>query len=232
MLLSGTYDWLYDDDRWVISSEGIIDSLEFLHIIYRKQKILDDVSMAVMLGRHSTDTSARKFLSDEIGIVLFSSRLASAIERNAAGLLKDRIAIAPMPRQNGAGYTSVTGSWMLGISSLSANKFISFEFLKSALSKDVQILCSQSRGDMPVRRDALQEIESDGMNPYTAEMSDYLYFSRFRPDGTAYPQVSRQISAAVESVVTGSRTSYEAAAEFTASMKILVPENLQEERLP
>ena len=80
-----------------------------------------------------------------------------------------------MPRKNG-GPTSVTGSWMLGISNLSANKFISFEFLKSALSPEAQTVSCTLRGDIPVRRDveAAESWRTD--NFYASSMSDYQIF--------------------------------------------------------
>lgn len=175
-----------------------------------------------MLSRHTIDTLARKLNAGEIGILLNSCRLGPAIQRTTT-LYKETIMVSPMPKQNG-GKTSVTGNWMLGISTLSANKFISFEFLKSALSPEIQTLSCTLRGDIPVRRDVETAEDWRKENWYADEMSDYLYFSRFRPVAPEYPQVSVLVSIAVESVINGNRTPEQAMHDFTAAMEKIIPE--------
>jgi multiple sugar transport system substrate-binding protein len=222
-LLSGTGDWLYENKQWVTASKGMLDSLAFLGRIYQKDAIMDNLPRSVMLSRHSLDTLARKLNAGEIGILLHSCNLGPAILRTTTEY-KNTIMVTPMPCQNG-GSTSVTGSWMLGISNLSANKFISFEFLKSALSKETQTVSCTLRGDIPVRRDVEASEEWRTENWYANKMSDYLYFSRFRPEGPEYPQVSRLVSIAVESVINGAATPEAAMRQFTADMETIVPES-------
>lgn len=221
-LLSGTGDWLYEDKRWVTSSRGMLDSLSFLNRLYQKDAIMENLPRSVMLSRHSLDTLARKLNAGEIGIILHSCNLGPAILRTTTEY-KSTILVTPMPCQNG-GSTSVTGSWMLGISNLSSNKFISFEFLKSALSKETQTISCTLRGDIPVRRDVEASEDWRTENWYANKMSDYLYFSRFRPEGPEYPQVSRIVSIAVESVINGEASPEAAMREFTDDMEKIIPE--------
>ena len=230
MLLSGTYDWMYENGQWVTSSQGMLDSLTFLNRLYQKDAIMENLPRSVMLSRHSIDTLARKLCAGEIGILLNSCRLGPAIERAMPGY-KDEILVTPMPRQHG-GTTSVTGSWMIGISNLSVNKFISFEFLKSALSAEIQTLSCTLRGDIPVRRDVEAEESWRIKNWYADRMSDYLYFSRFRPEGPEYPQVSLLISIAVESVINGAKTPEQAMGEFASGMEKIIPETRRIRKKP
>ena len=222
-LISATYDWIYDDNSWVLSSKGLSDSLYFLHEIYQKNKILDNVSISIMQGKHTTDTIARKLLAEEIGIALYSNRLGAAIVRNSYDDLDSKIGITPFPRQYGAGSTSVTRTWMFGISALSSQKFIGFEFLKALLSKDVQVLSSEQRGDFPVRRDATRVLMTKHSNSYIEEMSDYLYFSRFVPDGIEYPIVSKQLGLLCESIVNGSKTPDQGLNDFMYILDKTIP---------
>jgi len=225
-LLSGTNDWIYQNEKWVISSQGILDSLIFLSDLYYSKRIEDNLARSIMLSRHSIDTLARKLNAGEIGIMLNSCRLGPAMARTTTEYKKN-IMVTPMPRQFG-GSTSVTASWMLGISNLSANKFISFEFLKTALSPEIQTLSCTLRGDIPVRRD-VESAESWKKNNYYASiMSDYLYFSRFRPEAPEYPQISRLLSIAVESVITGTKMPDAAFLEFTKSASSLLAEKRRE----
>ncbi len=227
-LLSGTGDWMYENGKWITASQGMLDSLRFLYGLYQTDSIEDNLARSVMLSRHTIDTLARKLNAGEIGMLLHSCRLGPAIQRTT-GDYEKTILVTPMPRKNG-GPTSVTGSWMLGISNLSANKFISFEFLKSALSPEVQTVSCTLRGDIPVRRDveAAESWRTD--NFYASSMSDYLYFSRFRPEGAEYPQLSHLISIAVESVITGTRTPETAMAEFAKAASLIIGESRREEK--
>jgi multiple sugar transport system substrate-binding protein len=228
-LLSGTGDWLYEDKKWVISSRGMLDSLEFLNRLYQKDAIMENLPRSVMLSRHSPDTLARKLNAGEIGILLHSCNLGPAIVRTT-GEYRTAIRVTPMPCQNG-GATSVTGSWMLGISNLSANKFISFEFLKSAVSRETQTVSCTLRGDIPVRRDVEASDAWRRENWYASVMSDYLYFSRFRPEGPEYPQVSRLVSIAVESVINGEASPSAAMRDFAADMEKIIPETRRESKV-
>lgn len=222
-LISGTYDWIYDENVWVLSSKGLNDSVCFLFEIFQQFKILDSVNLAIMQGRHTTDTIARKLLAEEIGIVFFSNRLATALAQNGYNEFLNKIGITPFPRQYGAGGTSVTRTWMFGISSLSSQKFISFEFLKTLLSKEIQVLSSECRGDFPVRRDATQAIMEKHSNSYVEEMSDYLYFSRFIPDGIEYPYISKQLALLCENIVNGSKNPEQALNDFKNTLEKVLP---------
>lgn len=222
-LLSGTWDWMYEDGKWVTSSPGMLETFSFLNRLYHAEPVMEELPRSVMLSRHSDETIARKLNAQEIGILLASCRLGPAIARTTSDY-RTNILVSPVPRKNG-GPTSVTGSWMLGISNMSSNKFISFEFLKSALSPRAQTLSCTLRGDIPVRRDVEASESWRENNWYAGKMSDYLYFSRFRPEGPEYPQVSRLIGIAVESAVTGTKSPESIVSEFAAGMEKIIPEH-------
>ena len=193
-----------------------LETFSFLNRLYHRAGH-GRLPRSVMLSRHSDETIARKLNAQEIGILLASCRLGPAIARTTSDY-RTNILVSPVPRKNG-GPTSVTGSWMLGISNMSSNKFISFEFLKSALSPRAQTLSCTLRGDIPVRRDVEASESWRENNWYAGKMSDYLYFSRFRPEGPEYPQVSRLIGIAVESAVTGTKSPESIVSEFAAGME-------------
>jgi multiple sugar transport system substrate-binding protein len=222
MILSGTNDWIYEDGKWVISSDGFTDSLKFIQDLY-DAGIYSNSNLAEMLDANAYRlVTAKMTQKNEIGILLDGHWKGGDWIKEFGETATDKIKVTPMPNQAGDGFTSMSGGWVLAVSNLSKNKDAAFEFIKSASSyESTMALCTNS-GEMTVRADVMDKSEYVTPDPYRAEMSYYTSFTHFRPGVDVYPSVSIEIQNAVESVITGQATAEEAAASYAKNVKSLV----------
>lgn len=222
MLMGGTEDWIYEDGKWVVKSKGLTDALGFIQKI-RDLKIYDNNELGTMLDANSFRVLNEKFpAGEEIGIVLDGvwkgGDWISVLGDKAA----DEIKIVPLPNQKGTGFSSMSGGWTLGVSSLSQNKDLAFKFIQTATSRDNMLSFTTDGGDMTVRTDVASDEQYVKLNPFRAEMSKFTNFTKFRPGVDVYPSVSVDIQSAVESVVTGQATAEKAAATYAENVKKIV----------
>ena len=217
MLISGTEDWIIEDGKWVASADGITDSLKFIQALHDKG-IYDNNELATMLDAQSWQVLAEKMpKGEEVGILLDGNW------KNGDFMgYEDVISVSPMPRQNGGGFTSMSGGWTLAIPALSKNKDMAMEFLKVACNKANILNFVSISGDMSTRRDVASEPSYIEGGKFRADMTPYAEFTHFRPGNELYPSVSIEIQAAVESVITGQMTAEEAAEVYAENIKDLV----------
>ncbi len=222
MLMGGTKDWIYEDGKWVVKSKGLSDTLGFLQQL-RDLKIYDNNELATMLDANSFRVLNVKFPeSKEIGIVLdgvwkggdWITAFGGDKEKTA-----EAIKIVPLPNQAGDGFSSMSGGWTLGVSSLSTHQDLAFKFIQTAVSKENMLSFTTEGGDMTVRQDVVSDPQYQELNPFRAQMSAFTSFTKFRPGVDVYPSVSVEIQTAVESVVTGQASAAEAAATYAANVK-------------
>lgn len=217
MLLSGTKDWLFENNKWVASAPGITDSLGFLEQVFVKDKIVDRKQLAVMMDGNSWQIANKKMADNQLGILLDGNW--KGLDWSKLPNYETAIGVTPMPKQNGGGFTSMSGGWTLGVSALSKHKDLAFEFIKAAVSLDGNKASAKANGDMVVRKDASADLEYLKDQYYRGLMSSYIDFTNFRPANENYPKVSQQIQMAVESVVTGKATAKKAAEVYAVAVK-------------
>lgn len=222
MLLSGTNDWIIEGDKWVASSKGMKDALEFIASLYVQGGLLDSKKMAMMLDANGWQSLNAKFPKGEVGIVLDGNWKGNDWVKESDYMKK--IAVTAMPKQNGGGFTSMSGGWTIGVPALSKKQALGFEFIKTAVGYEGHLAACAYRGDMAVRKDVAAAEPYRKENYYRAVMSDYVAFTNFRPGVEAYPQISQQISTAVEAVITGEKTPADALKEYSANVKKIAGE--------
>jgi len=219
MLMGGTSDWIYENGKWVVKSKGLSDTLGLIQTLI-DLGIYDNNELATMLDANSFRVLNEKFpAGQEIGIVLDGvwkgGDWIAALGDKAA----EEIKIVPLPNQAGTGFSSMSGGWTLGVSSLSKNPDLAFKFIQAATTRENMLSFTTEGGDMTVRSDVASEPAYIALNPFRAEMSKFTSFTKFRPGVDVYPSVSVEIQAAVESVVTGQATAAQAAATYAANVK-------------
>jgi multiple sugar transport system substrate-binding protein len=224
MLMGGTDDWIFEDGKWVVKSKGLTDTLGFIQKL-RDMKIYDNNELGTMLDANSFRVLNEKFpAGKEIGIVLDGvwkgGDWISVLKDKAA----DEIKIVPLPNQKGTGFSSMSGGWTLGVSSLSQNKDLAFKFIQIATTRENMLSFTTEGGDMTVRTDVASDEQYIKLNPFRAEMSKFTNFTKFRPGVDVYPSVSVEIQSAVESVITGQATAEKAAAAYAENVKKIVGE--------
>ena len=219
MLISGTNDWIIDGDKWVAKAAGITDSLKFLQTVY-EMGIYDNNELATMLDAQGSMTLNDKMpKGKEIGLLLDGNWKGN----DFAGYV-DSMGVAPMPKQYGNGFTSMSGGWTLGISNLSKNKDLAMDFLKIACNKENLLIYANASGDMTTRRDVAADKAYMEGGYFRAEMTPYAEFTHFRPGKEMYPSISVEIQSAVEAAITGRMSAEEAAESYAVNVKNLVGE--------
>lgn len=222
MLLGGTPDWIYENDKWVGTSQGFKDALGFLEKIHN-MKIYDNTEYATMLDVNGWQVVNEKFpKTEDIGIVLDGSWKGADWLKALPDTATEVIKAIPMPNRDGNGYSSMSGGWTLVVSEMSDAKEEAFNFLKVALNHNNALIYVNIGGDMTVRKDVAANESYIKKNPYRAQMTAFTEFTKFRPGVEAYPSISIEIQAAVESVLTGQMTSEEAMKTYAANVKSIV----------
>lgn len=207
MLLYGTGEGLLDEvtGKWVISSQGIIDSLTFLDYIYKNNF---GPPLSKVLNGQASNISAREYLPQgKLAISLDGSWIVGNYLETGASPWRsysDVLGFAPMPTQKGDGTGSITmaGGWAWSIPSKSDNKDITMEFIKHLMDPDLYVDAIVAMGSIGARTDIVDNEKYSTM-PFTQTATEYLKVALFRPKNSKYAAVSSHIQTMVESVVSG-----------------------------
>lgn len=219
MLLSGTDDWIIDGNKWVTKADGIVDSLKFIQNIY-DMGVYDNNELATMLDAKSWMVINEKMPEGKEVAILLDGNWKGGDFKG----YEDTISVAPMPKAKGNGFTSMSGGWTLGISSLSKNKDLAMDFLEIACNKENMLIYVNTSGDMTTRRDVATDRSYIDSGKFRANMTPFAEYTHFRPGKELYPSISIEIQSAVESVITGQMSAEEAAALYAINVKSLAGE--------
>ena len=207
MLLYGTGEGLRDEatGKWIISSQGILDTLTFLDIIYKNNF---GPPLSKVLNGQASNISAREYLPQgKLVISLDGSWIVGNYLQTGASPWPEYskvLGFAPMPTQYGQGIGIVTmaGGWAWSIPSKSNNKDITMEFIKHLMDPSVYEKAVVILGSIGSRTDIVNNKEYSSM-PFIQTATEYLKVASFRPKDSKYPAVSTHIQTMVESVVSG-----------------------------
>ncbi|NUK30202.1 extracellular solute-binding protein [Parageobacillus sp. VR-IP] len=234
MLLYGTEDTLYnfDSKKWVVKSQGFLDSLKFIHEIYSNG--LGPQLSQVLTGKAGDIVQMELMPKEKVGIVLNGNWVPGVWREEGPLPWKEGTKIyklAAMPTQNGQppGFTSMSGGWALSIPSKADNKELAWEFIKLATSKKHNKVYVLKQGDLTPRTDVAQDPEVlNAPGSVTKEAASFIKFTHFRPGVDKYPAVSTAIQAAVEAVATGSLSPEEAMNQYAREVtRIVGAENVE-----
>ncbi|GAA4057904.1 extracellular solute-binding protein [Nonomuraea soli] len=220
MLLYGTPGGtLYDETRkkWLTGSKGFTDSLTFVNTVYREElgpKLAD--AHNAKLGDKVT---LEWFPKGELGIALDGAWMSAAWRPTAPKPWpewQDKIGWTRMPTQNGEapGAVSMSGGWVMAMSSYTTFKQEAFDFITTATNKDNTLLYSVGTGDLTPRKDVAEDPSYTKDNPTIKFWTDLASVTHYRPAFEEYPKVSNQIQEAMEAVTTGAQSPEEAARTY------------------
>ncbi|WP_405146149.1 extracellular solute-binding protein [Sphaerisporangium sp. NBC_01403] len=224
MLLYGTPGGtLYDDasKKWVASSKGITDSLGFINTIYREN-----------LGPKQADAFNIKlgekvqydwFPGGKLGIDLDGAWLSSAWKPTGTKpwpQWTEKIGWAPMPTQNGEapGAVSMSGGWVMAMSSYAKDKKEAFDFISVVTNKRNTLTYSVSSGDLTPRKDVAADPTYTADNPAVKFWTDLASVTHYRPAYEVYPKVSAEVQKAMEAMTTGSKAPDAAAKDYADAL--------------
>jgi multiple sugar transport system substrate-binding protein len=227
MLLYGTANTLYDDasKKWVTSSPGFLDSLNFIKTVYGDK-----------LGPDQQDALDPNFGNRLTSDLLPNSKLAIDLDgswqsSNWIGTgtkpwpqWSTVLGQAPMPTQHGQapGSISMSGGWVLSVGSHSKNKQAAFDYVSLSLNKENSLAYDIAAGQIAERADVAADPNYIKSNPTLKFFTDLVNVTKFRPAYPEYPRVSDAIQVAMEGVMTGQLTPQAAAAAYSDQVKAAV----------
>ncbi|MBE5966191.1 MAG: extracellular solute-binding protein [Lachnospiraceae bacterium] len=207
MLLYGTGERLLEEatGKWIISSQGILDSLTFLEKIYKNDF---GPPLSKVLNGQASNTSAREYLPQgKLVISLDGIWITGNYLKTGPATWPEYskvLGFAPMPTQHGDGTGIITlaGGWAWSIPAKSDNKDLTMEFIKHLMEPDIYVDALIAMGSIGTRADIADNKKYVSM-PFIQTATEYLEAAYFRPKDSKYPAVSSHIQAMVEAVVSG-----------------------------
>lgn len=206
MLLYGTGERLITDDgKWIVESEGILDSLQFLSDIFSNGY---GPSLSLVLNGQAGATAAQEYMpNDKLGIFLDGNWACSNWREGGAAPVEnyaEKFGFAAMPTSEGQAPGSVTlaGGWAFSIPQNADTKDITFEFIQELMKPENYLPGILQQGNLCTRTD-VAEMEEYAAEPFYKKATDFLETADFRPQNDQYSTVSTSIPQMVEAVVTG-----------------------------
>lgn len=228
-LLYGTGDGkgLFDDEsgKWVVESQGFVESLEFLEALYA-----DGYALPV---DRALDPNIWQAV---FGEYLPQGRMGGTVEGSytpsfwAAGgsyawpEYAEDMGVALFPTQNGEepGGVSMSGGWTLAASATSKNPDLAFEYMTYVLNHENALWYAINNAQIAVRSDVAGEPSYQAANPFVADVTEAVAVTHFRPADSDYPQISVAVQEATEAVVTGQKSPKDAAADYDKAVRRIV----------
>jgi multiple sugar transport system substrate-binding protein len=234
MALLGTGHHIYDMElgKWIIRSQGILDTLNLYNTIYIDEALGDARWQQVENGR---DLSFEAFSQGQVGMLVEGDFLwRSVLVEGGTFPMENRdetVGFALMPAQepgsgyNGQDFVTISGGTGFVINPNTENPQLAWQLLSTMFSKEsleaLQALQPRIRArlDVPVTGDeVMSSLAADGL-PLTT----------IRPQLPAYNQVSEQARIMTGRVVSGEMTPEEALDAYaTAVTEIVGEENVIE----
>ncbi|MBA0051644.1 extracellular solute-binding protein [Streptomyces sp. AJS327] len=217
MLLYGTgADPLYDPEarKWVTGGKGFVDSLEFIKKVYgEKLGPAEDEA----LDPNITTTVATQLIPEgKLAIALDGSWLGQFWVKTGGNPWpewKETMGLAAMPTQRGQapGEVSMSGGWAWSIPRKAHNPGMAWKMIELFQSRKNAVDWCVRGAQIAVREDVAEDPRYLESMPGTKFFTQRVKNSHFRPAYPVYPQVSKAMTDAMESVTTGEASPTEAA---------------------
>ncbi|MEI6056584.1 MAG: extracellular solute-binding protein [Lentisphaerota bacterium] len=211
MFLYGTNDTLYKDGKWIITSQGLLDSLKFIKTVYQDEKLGPNVAIAInsQYGNKVVEDLAPK---QKVAIILDGNWVSGGWYDKHPDIAK-LYQMTAMPTEFGQapGHITMSGGWCLAVSQKSQNKEAALNFIEFALNKNNLLNYVKAVRNLSTRKDVSE------MTDYPEALkvaTSFLDFAQFRPAAESYPSVSMALQQAVESVATGQLTPEKAMTQY------------------
>ena len=233
MLLYGTQNQLYDykTKKWVVSSPGILDSLNFVQQVYNPANRLGPTNDIALSTQANNIVEQQLIPQGKVAINIDGSWIQSFWKQGGQApwpQWQQTMGLAKMPTELGAAPTNVTlsGGWSYAISAHSQHKDAAFKVLQVANSKELLGGYDVASGGIAPRKDIVTLPEYANV-PNNAFFTSLVEFSQFRPGFPAYPKISVQIDSAMQSVMQGTSPTEAMAAYAQAVTAIVGQDNVE-----
>jgi multiple sugar transport system substrate-binding protein len=230
-LLSGTPGGLNGnlmdpaDGKWIVGSQGMVDSLAFLKTIYDEGYLPSDS----MLQEPNLQNVVVEQMVPKGEIAMFmdgSWNWARWTENGNAPWegWDEKLGMAKIPTQNGQAphFTTMSGGWTIAMSPMTEDKDLAFDFLTTVANHKNSLTYSILAGSVGVREDVTADPAFLEANPTAEFFSSLVQYTNFRPALEVYPQVSSLTQEVMEAVTVGGQSPEEAAANYDRQLTRLV----------
>lgn len=209
MLLYGTKDPLYNysNQKWVASSQGIKDSLDFVKTVYNPANLLGPTN-DIALNTSAGNTVAQQLLPQgKLAMDIDGSWLPGTWAKGGQApwpQWQTTLGVAKMPTQFGQDpkYVTLSGGWADAITARSQNKDQAFQVIKTAYGKDLLASYDVQAAQITPRKDVVDVPEYRNL-PLSEFFTGLVGFTQFRPGFPAYPKISVEIDRAMQQVMQG-----------------------------
>jgi len=209
MLLYGTKDPLYNysTQKWIASSPGFLDALNFVKQVYNPSNLLGPTS-DIALSTQAANTVAQQLIpKGKLAIDIDGSWISSNWYSGGTtpwAQWQQTMGVAKMPTEFGQApnYVTLSGGWAYSIAAKSPNQNQAFQVLQTAFSKDLLASYDVQAGQVTPRQDIVNvsAYQDAPLNPFFTSL---VAFTQFRPGFPAYPKISLQIDSAMQHVMSG-----------------------------
>ncbi len=223
MLLYGTKNPLYDysTQKWVASSPGFLDALNFVKQVYNPSNLLGPTN-DIALSTQAANTIEQQLIPQgKLGIDIDGSWVSSIWYSTGQApwpQWQQTMGVAKMPTEFGQApnYVTLSGGWAYSMTARSAHPEQAFQVLKTAFSKDLLGSYDVQDGQVAPRQDIVDvpAYHNTPLNPFYTSL---VAFTQFRPGFPAYPKISLQIDSAMQHVMSGQSPS-DAMSTFSQSV--------------
>lgn len=206
MLLYGTGEQLLDEnDKWITSSDNILNTLNFISTIYKDGY---GPSLSKVLNGESGNIAAREYLPEgKLAIFLDGYWMTGNYKETGAAPwaeYKDKLGIAAMPTSDGQepGSITMSGGWALSIPVHADQKDAAMDFIRHCMSYDIYLDTIIAQGNISTRTDIASD-SAYSSQPFMEKCTGFLSGAFYRPRNSQYSTVTTHIQTMVEAVVSG-----------------------------
>lgn len=204
-------------EKWVIGSQGMKDSLEFMKTIYDKG--YTPSASEVLDANYGAKVGSDYLPKDKMGFAVDGSWMPSTWTIGGSYEWPDYtdvIGAALFPTQKGEkpGYVSMSGGWTMAVGAKTKNAQLAFDFVKEATNKDNSLTYAKDMVLTAVRTDVAEDPSYLETSPYQEITTEAVNYTHFRPSVTEYTKISSEVQKATENVITGQMSVDEAAKAY------------------
>ncbi len=177
------------------------------------------------LDPHWSDNVSAQYLNkDKLAIDLDGSWLPQTWIPGGSAPWPDwskTLAETPMPTENGQapGKVSLSGGWLLSVGANSKNPDGAWKLVQLALNKENSGYFYKQATQVSVRNDVTKDPAYLQGNPSQAFWTSLVAVTQYRPAYAVYPQISNQLQAATEAVVSAQSPPAKAMNDFAGQVK-------------
>jgi multiple sugar transport system substrate-binding protein len=208
MLLYGTNDRLYNaqTQKWVAPSRGMADAFSFLKTVYSSG--LGPSPQQALDPHWSDNVQGQELPKGKLAIDLDGSWLPEAWIPGGANpwpAWSSTLGTAPMPTESGQapGKVTLSGGWLLSVGANTKNAAGAWKLAQLAMNRENSLFYYLKATQVSVRDDVVTDPQYLQGNPTQKFFTGLVPVTQYRPAYSVYPQISNQLQAATEAVVTG-----------------------------